>query len=160
MLGRNELFLIEFPLFNSCGSDRTISVVDWDKGSNSASTTTCLKGHASVVHSIAFSERGNIIASGDEDGSIHLWELNGMKPQFTAVGTWSLSPDLLFVGDTQRYQPAVLLGNSQAAIEQRAEMRQEQITQQFLTETALIWMGDDQVIGAFRPSDLNLKEIG
>jgi WD40 repeat protein len=60
---------------------------------------TTLKGHGTFVWSLAFSPDGSLLASGDDDGEIKLWEvksskcLKTLRPAPGPIGALAFTPD-------------------------------------------------------------------
>ena len=63
-----------------------------------------LNGHTGLVHSVAFSEDGHVLASGASDGTVLLWDVfryiapSVANPDFDGDGTVGFPDFLLFAG--------------------------------------------------------------
>ena len=59
----------------SCSYDKTIKIWDFDTGKLLKS----LEGHEEEVCCVSFSPNGDYIASGSEDTTIKIWNMNNCK---------------------------------------------------------------------------------
>ena len=55
--------------------------------------------HSNAVHSVAFSHDGKLLASGDDDGSVRLWDLATLKPSAALVASQAPIRRLCFSAD-------------------------------------------------------------
>ena len=78
------------------------SVILWDVETQEQITN--LSGHTGLVHSLAFSDDGGVLASGASDGTVLLWDISRYiapsvaNPDFEGDGTVGFTDFLLFAG--------------------------------------------------------------